>query len=102
MPLLQLLRAFTFLVVVAAVLQDAFVVVWYVNHGLIGPRRLLHIVSVGIGLLFAYGFMLATVGVLFFTHAASTVASPMCIASAVFTMYGVHNLYLEGRRRVEQ
>ena len=96
---IDLLRVFALMFLSVAIVQDVSVVFWYAHFGLSTPRRVLHVVSVGLGFLLAYSHMAIETVRLLMADAPLGWSSPMLISSAAFTMVGVHFLWLDARRR---
>lgn len=102
MVFVHAMRVTALVVVGLASAQALFVVSWYIRYALVPPRRVWHVLSVGIGLLLAYKQMLFETTYLLIAHAAFTWASPTLISSALFIMTGVHFLYADARERVRR
>jgi hypothetical protein len=94
------LRFFAILILVLGLVQAVTVILWYVRSSLLPPRRLFHIVSVGVGISFAYVHLIEDVFGYIRAGSPLSWASPRCIIAGLFIGVGVHFLYLDRRARV--
>jgi len=69
------------------------IVLWYVRSSTASPRRVWHVVSVGLGVLLLYEQLGVTLATSIIAHAPLTWQSPKIIAAVLFIGCGVQYLY---------
>jgi predicted membrane channel-forming protein YqfA (hemolysin III family) len=96
------MRAVALLLLLLGAVQDVSVILWYARARFIKPRKIWHVLSVGLGLLLAYAALALEFVRRIVTDAPTTILAPLIISSSLFLMFGVHALWAEARTKTER